>query len=66
MNKRIYAVENLDFLARSFAHMHARGQAIDINAVTGNMSKEQKAWFQEHYDRYYVQAVREGEQNIKH
>ncbi|HKN02969.1 MAG TPA: glycogen synthesis protein GlgS [Buttiauxella sp.] len=66
MNKRVYAVENLDFLARSFAHMHARGRDIDINAVTGNMSEEQKVWFQEHYDRYYVQAVSAGTQIIEH
>ena len=66
MTKGINEVENFDFLARSFAHMHARGRAIDVNAVTGNMSDEQKNWFRDHYYLYYVQEICAGTQKIEH
>lgn len=52
------AVKNFDFLARSFARMYAMGQPVDIEAVTGNMTEEQKQWFQEHYTHYCKQAQR--------
>lgn len=46
MNRQdINALKNFDFLARSFARMHVLGQPVDIDAVTGNMSDEQQAWF---------------------
>ena len=53
-----YSVTNFDFLARSFARMHALGQGIDVAAVTGNMSDEQQAWFRERYELYRMQAER--------
>lgn len=53
-----HALKNFDFLARSFARMHALGQPVDIDAVTGNMSDEQQAWFRERYDHYRKQAER--------
>ncbi|WP_072438293.1 cell surface composition regulator GlgS [Enterobacter sp. NFIX03] len=52
------AVRNFDFLARSFARMYAMGQPVDIDAVTGNMTEEQKQWFLEHYNHYCQQAQR--------
>lgn len=52
------AVKNFDFLARSFARMYAMGQPVDIDAVTGNMTEEQKLWFHEHYNHYCKQAQR--------
>lgn len=59
MNQQdINALKNFDFLARSFARMHALGQPVDIDAVTGNMSDEQQAWFRERYDHYRKQAER--------
>ncbi len=59
MNKQnLHALKNFDFLARSFARMYALGQPVDIQAVTGNMNAEQKAWFRERYEQYRKQAVR--------
>ena len=59
MNRQdINALKNFDFLARSFARMHALGQPVNIDAVTGNMSDEQLAWFRERYDHYRKQAER--------
>ncbi|BDH47285.1 surface composition regulator [Salmonella enterica subsp. enterica serovar Choleraesuis] len=53
MNQQdVNALKNFDFLASSFAHMSERGQAVDLKAVTGNMSAEQKAWFQQRYEFY--------------
>ena len=54
----INALKNFDFLARSFARMYVLGQPVDIDAVTGNMSNEQQAWFRERYDHYRKQAER--------
>ncbi|MCX9062724.1 glycogen synthesis protein GlgS [Citrobacter portucalensis] len=53
-----HALKNFDFLAHSFACMHALGQPVDIDAVTGNMSDEQQVWFRERYDHYRKQAER--------
>ncbi|WP_034460786.1 hypothetical protein [Buttiauxella noackiae] len=61
MNKELQAVKNFDFLASSFARMHALGQAVDIRAVTGNMDMEQKAWFLGRYEYYCQQATLELE-----
>lgn len=44
------ALTNFDFLARSFAHMQALGQPVDIRAITGNMSEQQGAWFRARYE----------------
>ncbi|NBF72717.1 glycogen synthesis protein GlgS [Enterobacter hormaechei] len=54
----INALKNFDFLERSFARMYALGQPVDIDAVTGNMSNKQQAWFRELYDHYRKQAER--------
>ena len=54
----MYSMKNFDFLARSFARMYAMGQPVNIDAVTGNMTEEQKQWFQEHYNHYCKQAQR--------
>ena len=59
MNRQeLHALKNFDFLARSFARMHALGQPIDVAAVIGNMSAEQQTWFRERYDHYRKQAER--------
>ena len=58
MNRQdINALKNFDFLARSLP-VYALGQPVDIDAVTGNMSDEQQAWFRERYDHYRKQAER--------
>lgn len=53
--------KNFDFLARSFARMCAQGEPVDIEAVTGNMSDEQKCWFQHRYEGYRKQAEQDKE-----
>lgn len=52
----LYALKNFDFLARSFARMHALGQPVDIQSVTGNMSEEQQLWFRKRFEHYRMQA----------
>lgn len=54
----LLALSNFDFLARSFAHMHALGHPIDIRALTGNMTGPQKVWFCARYDYYRKLAQR--------
>lgn len=49
-------LNNFDFLARSFARTHALGYPVDIDAVTGNMSDEEKVWFRKRYEHYREQA----------
>ena len=57
MNRQdLYSFNNFDFLACSFARMNGQGRRIDIEAVTGNMSKEQSAWFHERYNYYRKQG----------
>ena len=57
MNRQeIHALKNFDFLARSFARMHALNQPVDTDTLTGNMSNEQQAWFRERYDHDRKQA----------
>lgn len=59
MNRQdLHALNNFDFLARSFARMHALGQPVDIYAATGNMNDEQQVWFRERYEHYRKQAER--------
>ncbi|WP_202301458.1 cell surface composition regulator GlgS [Dryocola clanedunensis] len=65
-HNNLQAVKNFDFLARSFARMHALGQPVDIQAVTGNMSTEQKIWFRERYEQYCLQATRAIELELEH
>lgn len=59
------ALTNFDFLARSFAHMQALGQPVDIRAITGNMSEQQGAWFRARYEHYRKQAARAKEQALE-
>lgn len=56
-NNDLYSLKNFDFLARSFARMQAEGHKVDIQAITGNMGKEQRAWFCKRYELYCQQAV---------
>lgn len=53
----VNVLSNFDFLARSFARMYSDGVEVDIKAITGNMSEEQKVWFCLQYERYCKQAV---------
>lgn len=58
MNRQdIYSFKNFDFLASSFARMNGEGRRIDIDAVTGNMSEAQSAWFRERYNHYRKQGL---------
>ena len=66
MKKDLQEVDNFDFLARSFARMYALGQVVDIQAVTGNMNMEQKAWFQMRYEHYCQQTTRTRELKLEH
>ncbi|MGL4723233.1 MAG: cell surface composition regulator GlgS [Scandinavium sp.] len=63
--KDLYALKNFDFLARSFARMHALGQPVDIQAVIGNMNEEQQKWFCERYEQYRQQAVQARKMEIR-
>ena len=45
MDHSLNSLNNFDFLARSFARMHAEGRPVDILAVTGNMDEEHRTWF---------------------
>ncbi|WP_188016876.1 cell surface composition regulator GlgS [Pseudocitrobacter sp. 73] len=51
-NSNIYSLNNFDFLAQSFARMHDQGQEVDLEAITGNMDEEHRAWFYKRYERY--------------
>ncbi|MBB0438081.1 hypothetical protein G7M39_16635 [Escherichia coli] len=42
MDHSLNSLNNFDFLARSFARMHAEGRPVDILAVTGNMDEEHR------------------------
>ncbi|MCP2002935.1 GlgS family glycogen synthesis protein [Buttiauxella ferragutiae ATCC 51602] len=66
MKRDLQAVNNFDFLARSFARMYALGQVVDIQAVTGNMSTDQQAWFRKRYEQYCQQATRARELELEH
>ncbi|WP_205247231.1 glycogen synthesis protein GlgS [Enterobacter sp. Ap-1006] len=61
MNRDLQAVKNFDFLARSFARMQASGQQVNLQAVTGNMSREQKMWFCERFNQYCEEESRAAE-----
>ncbi|EHW5310930.1 cell surface composition regulator GlgS [Escherichia albertii] len=45
MDHSLNSLNNFDFLARSFARMHAEGRPVDILAITGNMDEEHRTWF---------------------
>ncbi|ALB62576.1 FIG00554479: hypothetical protein [Cronobacter condimenti 1330] len=61
MNRHdIYSFKNFDFLACSFARMNGEGRRIDIDAVTGNMSEAQSAWFRERYNYYRKQGLQQS------
>ena len=45
MDHSLNSLNNFDFLARSFARMHAEGRPVDILAVTGNMDCARYAWY---------------------
>lgn len=45
MDHSLNSLNNFDFLARSFARMHAEGRPVDILAVTGNMDEEHRTGF---------------------
>lgn len=55
----LQAVNNFDFLARSFADMYASGRHIDIQAITGNMTAEQRKLFMERYAYYRAETAAE-------
>lgn len=58
MKRDLQTVNNFDFLARSFAHMQASGRQVNLQAVTGNMSREQKMWFCERFNQYCAEETR--------
>lgn len=55
--KNLNALQNYDFLAKSFAHMYATGHNVDIKTITGNMTAELRVLFLERYDYYCQQAL---------
>ncbi len=66
MNQRnLKDLQNFDFLAKSFARMHAAGYRVDIKKITGNMSAELRVWFLERYEQYCKQALSERETDAR-
>ncbi|EOX5210720.1 cell surface composition regulator GlgS, partial [Shigella flexneri] len=57
MEHSLNSLNNFDFLARSFARMHAEGRPVDILAVTGNMDEEHRTWFCARYAWYCQQMM---------
>ena len=57
----MYSMKNFDFLARSFARMHAQGQPVDLQAIVGNMDEEHREWFCQRYELYCRQVSRQAE-----
>ena len=62
MDHSLNSLNNFDFLARSFARMHAEGRPVDILAVTGNMDEEHRTWFCARY-AWYCQQLNERANN---
>ena len=60
MDHSLNSLNNFDFLARSFARMHAEGRPVDILAVTGNMDEEHRTWFCARYAWYCQQMMQTG------
>ena len=52
----MYSMKNFDFLARSFARMHAQGQPVDLQAIVGNMDEAHREWFCQRYEFYRQQV----------
>ena len=38
----LYSMKNFDFLALSFARMHAQGHYVDLQAIVGNMDEDHR------------------------
>ncbi|WP_348235178.1 cell surface composition regulator GlgS, partial [Salmonella enterica] len=56
-NNNVYSLNNIDFMARSFARMQEEGRPVDIQAVTGYMDEEHRDWFCNRYALYCQQAT---------
>lgn len=65
-NNNLYSVNNFDFLALSFARMHAQGQDVDLKAITGNMDEMHRAWFCQRYERYCRIEEKEEVAELEH
>lgn len=52
----MYSMKNFDFLARSFARMHAQGHSVDLQAIVCNMDEEHREWFCQRYELYCRQV----------
>ncbi len=65
MDHSLNSLNNFDFLARSFARMHAEGRPVDILAVTGNMDEEHRTWFCARYAWYCQQMMQTRELRIR-
>ncbi|MCP6588140.1 cell surface composition regulator GlgS, partial [Klebsiella pneumoniae] len=48
----LYSMKNFDFLALSFARMHAQGHSVDLQAIVGNMDEDHREWFCQRYELY--------------
>lgn len=66
MDHSLNSLNNFDFLARSFARMHAEGRPVDILAVTGNMDEEHRTWFCARYAWYCQQMMQTRELELEH
>ncbi|MDZ9040883.1 cell surface composition regulator GlgS [Escherichia coli] len=66
MDNSFNSLNNFDFLARSFARMHAEGRPVDILAVTGNMDEEHRTWFCARYAWYCQQMMQARELELEH
>nr|1RRZ_A Chain A, Glycogen synthesis protein glgS [Escherichia coli] len=66
MDHSLNSLNNFDFLARSFARMHAEGRPVDILAVTGNMDEEHRTWFCARYAWYCQQMMQARELELEH
>lgn len=65
MDHSLNSLNNFDFLARSFARMHAEGRPVDILAVTGNMDEEHRTWFCARYAWYCQQMMQARELELE-
>jgi hypothetical protein len=55
-HNELYSMKNFDFLALSFARMHAQGHDVDLEAIVGNMDEEHREWFCQRYALYCRQV----------
>ena len=56
----LYSMKNFDFLALSFARMHAQGHSVDLQAIVGNMDEDHREWFCQRYELYCRQVSEEA------